>query len=221
MAEYVMVRADQCHILPTGMDDGFGAMIEPLAVALHAVKRVGSIGGKKVLVTGGGTIGLLTALAAKSFGAVPVVVSDLVRERREFALKIGIDAVLDPAEKLADDKAKEIVGAGFEIVFEASGAPPALQQAFQLITPGGTIVQIGTIASKEVALPANQIMAKELQVIGSFRYGNVFDEAIKLVISGRLDLTSFITNVLPLNAFNAAMNLAADKVHALKVQLEV
>jgi L-idonate 5-dehydrogenase len=221
MAEYVMVRADQCHILPTGMDDGFGAMIEPLAVALHAVKRVGSIGGKKVLVTGGGTIGLLTALAAKSFGAVPVVVSDLVRERREFALKIGIDAVLDPAEKLADDKAKEIVGAGFEIVFEASGAPPALQQAFQLITPGGTIVQIGTIASKEVALPANQIMAKELQVIGSFRYGNVFDEAIKLVISGRLDLTSFITDVLPLNAFNTAMNLAADKVHALKVQLEV
>jgi L-idonate 5-dehydrogenase len=221
MAEYVMVRADQCHILPTGMDDGFGAMIEPLAVALHAVKRVGSIGGKKVLVTGGGTIGLLTALAAKSFGAVPVVVSDLVRERREFALKIGIDAVLDPAEKLADDKAKEIVGAGFEIVFEASGAPPALQQAFQLVTPGGTIVQIGTIASKEVALPANQIMAKELQVIGSFRYGNVFDEAIKLVISGRLDLTSFITDVLPLNAFNTAMNLAADKVHALKVQLEV
>jgi L-idonate 5-dehydrogenase len=64
-------------------------------------------------------------------------------------------------------------------------------------------------------------MAKELQVIGSFRYGNVFDEAIKLVISGRLDLTSFITDVLPLNAFNTAMNLAADKVHALKVQLEV
>jgi L-idonate 5-dehydrogenase len=203
------------------MDDGLGAMIEPLAVALHAVKRVGSIGGKNVLITGGGTIGLLTALVAKSFGAVPVVVSDLVEERRDSALQVGIDEVLDPTQTLLDPRAKEIAGDGFEIIFEASGAPPALQQAFDLITPGGTIVQIGTIANKEVALPANQIMAKEIQVVGSFRYGNVFDEAIKLVTSNRIDLSPFITNVLPLDLVNKAMDLAADKVRALKVQLEV
>jgi L-idonate 5-dehydrogenase len=64
-------------------------------------------------------------------------------------------------------------------------------------------------------------MIKEIQFIGSFRYGNVFDEAIRLVSSGRIDLRTFITGILPLNDFNKAMHLAADKIHALKVQVEI
>ena len=64
-------------------------------------------------------------------------------------------------------------------------------------------------------------MVKEIQFMGSFRYGNVFDEAIRLVSSGRIDLRPFITGVLPLNNFNKAMELAADKIHALKVQVEI
>jgi threonine dehydrogenase-like Zn-dependent dehydrogenase len=72
LAEFVTVRADQCHLLPDDMDDGIGAMMEPLSVALHAVKRAGTVSGKRVLVTGGGTIGLLVAITARAFGAVPV-----------------------------------------------------------------------------------------------------------------------------------------------------
>jgi L-idonate 5-dehydrogenase len=221
MAEYVAVRADQCHLLPNSMDDGLGAMIEPLAVALHAVKRSGTVAGKTVLVTGGGTIGLLTALTAKAFRAVPVAVSDIVNERRKSALECGVDIVLDPSEKNLSEKVKEITKDGFDVIFEASGARPALRQAFDLVRPGGTIVQIGTIGSEDVPLPANQLMVKEIQFIGSFRYGNVFDEAIRLVESGRIDLQPFITGVLPMNDITKAMNLAADKVHALKVQIEM
>ena len=88
MAEFVTVRSDQCHILPAGLDDGLGAMIEPLAVALHAVKRPSTISGKKVLITGGGTIGLLTALTAKAFGAVPVVVSDIVSGKKKIGIRL-------------------------------------------------------------------------------------------------------------------------------------
>src|SRR5687767_14504026 len=91
MAEFVMVAAGQCHLLPDHFDDGSGAMIEPLAVGLHAVKRAGAISGKKVLVTGGGTIGLLTAITAKAYGAGLVSVSDMVPERRKFALESGVD----------------------------------------------------------------------------------------------------------------------------------
>jgi L-idonate 5-dehydrogenase len=221
MAEYVMVRADQCHILPDEMDDGFGAMIEPLAVALHAVKRSGNVSGKRVLITGGGTIGLLTALSAKAFGAVPVTVSDIVSERRKSALEAGVDLVLDPSQKSLQEQVNEITGDGFDVIFEASGAAPALRQAFNLVRPGGTIVQIGTLITEDIPLPANQVMVKEIQFIGSFRYGNVFDEAIRLVSSGRIDLRPFITGILPLNDFNKAMHLAADKVHALKVQVEI
>ena len=221
MAEYVIVRADQCHLLPDEMDDGLGAMIEPLAVALHAVKRSGYVSGKRVLITGGGTIGLLTALSAKAFGAIPVVISDLVAERRKSALDAGIDLVLDPSAKNLNEKVNEITDGGFDIIFEASGATPALRQAFDLVKPGGTIVQIGTLTTEDIALPANQVMVKEINFLGSFRYGNVFDEAIRLVASGRIDLRPFITGVLPINDFGQAMHLAADKIHALKVQVEI
>ena len=221
MAEYVSVRADQCHLLPDSIDDGLGAMIEPLAVALHAVKRSGTVAGKRVLVTGGGTIGLLTALAAKTFGAVPVAVSDIVLERRTSALDCGVDIVLDPSEKNLEEKVKEITGDGFDVIFEASGARPALRQAFDLVRPGGTIVQIGTLGTEDLPLPANQVMVKEIQFVGSFRYGNVFDEAIRLVESSRINLSPFITGVLPLIDISKAMQLAADKVNALKVQVEI
>lgn len=220
MAEFVTVRADQCHLLPAGMDDGFGAMIEPLAVGLHAIKQAGTISGKKVLVTGGGTIGLLTAITAKAFGAVPVVVSDIVQERRIYALNSGVDSVLDPADKNLLNQVQDISGDGFDVIFEASGARTALRQAFDLVRPGGTIVQIGTLDTGDVPLPANQIMAKEIHFIGSFRYGNIFDEAIMLVHSGKINLKPFITNVLSINDINKAMILAADKVNSLKVQLQ-
>lgn len=221
MAEYITIRADQCHILPSEMDDGLGTMIEPLAVALHAVKRPATVSGKRVLVTGGGTIGLLTALAAKAFGAVPVAVSDIVAERRKSALDCGVDIVFDPSEKNLKEKVKEITGDGFDVIFEASGARPALRQAFELVKPGGAIVQIGTLSPEDIPLPANQVMAKEIQLMGSFRYGNVFDEAIRLVMAGKIDLRLFITDILPLKDINKAMHIAADKTNGLKVQLEI
>lgn len=86
-AEFVTVRADQCHVLPTSIDDATAAMLEPFAVALHAVKRAGTVSGKRVLVTGGGPIGLLVAMTARMFGAAPVALSDILESRRETALK--------------------------------------------------------------------------------------------------------------------------------------
>ncbi len=221
MAEYVSVRGDQCHVLPDGMEDGLGAMIEPLAVALQAIKRAGTVAGQRVLVTGGGTIGLLTALTARAYGAIPVVLSDIVAERRQTALDCGVDAVLDPTAPKLEQAVKTLTGEGFDAIFEASGARPALRQAFDLVRPGGTIVQIGTLGSADVPLPANEVMVKEIQFLGSFRYGDVFDEAIRLVASGRIDLNPFITSVLPLNEITKAMHLAGDKVQALKVQLHL
>lgn len=220
MAEFVTVRADQCHLLPRGMDDGLGAMVEPLAVGLHAIKQAGTVSGKRILVTGGGTIGLLTAITAKAFGAVAVVVSDIVEKRRQSALECGVDLVLNPLNKSLQREVKEITGDGFDVIFEASGAGHALRQAFDLVRPGGTIVQIGTHGIEDIPLPVNQLMVKEIHFIGSFRYGNVFDEAIRLVNAGRINLRPFITEVLSFYQITKAMNLAADKVNVLKVQVQ-
>jgi L-idonate 5-dehydrogenase len=196
-------------------------MMEPLAVALHAVKRAGTVSGRRVLVTGGGTIGLLTALVARAYGATPVVVTDVVAARRTKATALGADAALDPSAAELREQVRALTGDGFDVIFEASGARPALRQAFDLVRPGGTIVQIGTLGTEDVPLPANQIMVREINFVGSMRYGDVFDEAIRLVAAGRIDVRPLISDVLPIADCARAMALAADKANALKVQVQI
>lgn len=220
-AEFVVVRADQCHPLPSGLDDGAGAMLEPLAVALHAVKRAGTVSGRRVLVTGGGPIGVLVALTAKAFGAVPVAVSDVVEGRRATARTLGVEATLDPMSPRLADEVRELAGEGFDVVFEASGAKAALRQAFDLVRPGGTIVQIGTLGTEDIPLPANQLMVREINLVGSMRYGNVFGEAIRLVESGQINVRGLISDVRPLADVAEALRRASGKSAVLKVQLEL
>ncbi len=220
LAEFVTVRADQCHLLPDDMDDGIGAMMEPLSVALHAVKRAGTVSGKRVLVTGGGTIGLLVAMTARAFGAVPVAVSDIGATRRNKAIELGVDVALDPTAHDLHHQVQELTGLGFDMVFEASGAPPALRGAFDLVRPGGTIVQIGTVGTADIPIPVNQLMVREINFRGSMRYGDTFDEAIRLVAAGRIQVSSLINNVFALEDSVKALHLAADKSAALKVQIQ-
>jgi L-idonate 5-dehydrogenase len=104
-------------------------------------------------------------------------------------------------------------------VLEASGARAALRQAFDLVRPGGTLVQIGTLGTEDVPLPANQLMVREINYVGSMRYGPVFDEAIRLAASGRIHLRPLISAVFPLAECAAAMAAAGDKESGLKVQL--
>lgn len=220
-AEFVAVRADQCHVLPPSMDDATAAMLEPFAVALHAVKRAGVVSGKRVLVTGGGPIGLLVAMTAKMFGSAPVALSDILEARRETACKLGADVGLNPADPKLADVVRELTGDGFDLVFEASGAKAALRQTFNLVRPGGTIVQIGTLGAEDIPLPANLLMNGEINFVGSMRYGNVFGDAIRLAEEGRIELRGLISGVLPLDQTEKALSLAAEKGSALKVQLEI
>jgi L-idonate 5-dehydrogenase len=220
-AEFVIVRSDQCHVLPAELDDSLGAMMEPLAVAMHAVKRAGVVSGKRVLVTGAGTIGLLVAMVARAFGAVQVVVSDIVTVRRSKAIELGVDAALDPTSGDLADQARALAGEGFDFIFEASGSPRALRGGFDLVRPGGTIVQIGTLGAGDTPLPANLIMNKEINFIGSMRYGNVFAEAIRLVAAGRINLRPLINGVFSLDEAVKAFEFAADKTQSFKVQIQL
>ena len=220
-AEHLRVGAEQCFGMPAQMDDGLGAMIEPFAVALHALARAGSVAGRRVIVSGGGPIGLLTAVAARAFGATSVALSDPVPERRQMALQVGADAALDPtAASFAGDVAA-LTEDGFDVLFEASGSATALRQAFELVRRGGTIVQIGSFSDPETPVPMGQLLVRELQLVGSFRYGNVWDQAIRLVASGRVNLQPLISSVFPLRQTREAMQLACVKRGAVKVQLDL
>jgi L-idonate 5-dehydrogenase len=221
MAEYVTVRADQCHTLPNEISDEVGAMLEPLAVALHAIKRSGGVSGKRVLVLGAGTIGRLVAAAAKAHGAAPVAITDIVPERRQKALDCGVPVAFDPQDKRFLNEALELTGLGFDAIFEASASPRALRQAFDIIRPGGTIMQIGTLPTEDIPLPALRIMRKEINYVGSQRYSDLFDEAIRLVSSGRVNLQPLISDEFRADDASKAFQVATDRAHSLKVMLQL
>jgi L-idonate 5-dehydrogenase len=217
--EYIAMPASNCYLLPDNIDYGNAALLEPLSVATHAVMREGTVSGKSVMIAGGGTIGQLVLLVARAFGSSLVVLSDIREGPRKVALKQGADHVLDATSDSMKAKALGIARDGFDIIFEVSGSHKALSQAIDLVRRGGTIIQVGTLPAK-MELPANMIMVKELKILGSFRFANVFSTAINLISSGRINLLPLITHRFTFDNFLSAMNLACGKENIIKVQVE-
>lgn len=220
-AEYLRVGAEQCFAMPPQMDDGLGAMMEPFAVALQALARAGSVASRRVFVSGGGPIGLLIVLAARTFGATTVAIGDPVAERRQMALQVGADAAFDPEAEGFEAAVAALTEDGFDVLFEASGSAAALRRAVALARRGGTIVQVGSFSEPEVAVPMGQLLTRELTLVGSFRYGNVWEQAIRLVASGRVSLQPLVSRVFPLQQARQALELACVRGGAIKVQIDL
>jgi threonine dehydrogenase-like Zn-dependent dehydrogenase len=144
-----------------------------------------------------------------------------VPARRERAVEGGVDVVLDPGAKDFGERVKALTGDGFDALFEASGSALALRQLFEIVRPGGTIVQIGTVPTEGIPLPCYEVMHKEFSYIGSLRYGNVFGEAIRLVASGRVDLRPLYSGEFAPDEAAKAFEVAADKARSLKVQIRL
>ncbi len=218
-AEYLCVPGRQCHAIPDSMTDDVAALMEPLSVALHAIARANGVVGSRVLVCGAGPIGLLTVLATRALGACLVAVSEPQPHRRRSVLELGADEVLDPTAEDFEERARSVSEGGFDVVFEASGATPAVQSALQVSNRGGTIIQIGTIGTNEVLLPVNELMVRELSFLGTFRYSDEFTQAIDLTSRGRFNLSPLITRVFPLKEISVAMEHACSAQDVIKVQV--
>lgn len=216
--ELLVCDAAQCEVVPGDIPFEELALCEPLAVALHAVARVGSLLGKRVLVTGTGPIGALAVAAARHHGAREIVATDVLPEPLAVAARLGADRTIDVA---ADPGALAACAAGtgtFDVLFECSGTEAALRGAIPAMRPRGTILQLG-IAGGEVSLPLNVIVAKELAMLGSFRFHAEFALAAELVGSRRIDLTPLLTRTYPAEEALAAFEAAGDRRRAMKVHL--
>jgi L-idonate 5-dehydrogenase len=189
------------------------ACAEPLSIGLHAVQRAGgSLLGKRVLVTGAGTIGCMCVIAARLAGAAHVAVADVADRPLEMARTVGAD------EAVRSDRDAASLHDRFDVALEAAGAAPALLLALAALERGGRVVQVGTLPD-EVALPANKIMARELDLVGAFRANGEFDLAVQAIRTRRADVRPLITAQLPLARAEEAFVLAADKSRSTKVQL--
>ncbi len=219
LGEFVAIPATNCQIIPDDVSFSDATCLEPLSVAVHAALRPARIAGEKVLVTGGGTIGQFVALVCRAFGASVVAVSDIQAFRRNFAVEQGADFGVNPTDAQDLARVQDTTG-GFDLIFEASGAPAAIKQNLELVNKGGTIVQIGT-ANGPVELPANLIMSKELSVLGSFRYGDIYPISMGLLASKRVNVTPLVSSTFSLTEAAKAFELAAERGDAIKIQVEI
>lgn len=209
--------ASQCAVAD-GLTAAEAAMAEPLAVTLHATRRAGSMLGKSVLVTGCGPIGILSIIAARRAGADHVVATDLSDFPLGIATLVGADEVINTARQPdALERFKPNKGS-FDVLYECSGAAPALAGAIHTMRPGGTIVQLGL--GGDMTLPVQTLTAKELSLIGSFRFHTEFFTAVSLMQKGLIDVKPLISHTVALAQAQSGFALASDRSQAMKVQID-
>ncbi|WP_213957828.1 zinc-binding dehydrogenase [Variovorax sp. dw_954] len=199
LAEYVKVPVGQALRLPDAVGDREGAMIEPLAVGLHAVEA-GRVGlGDRVLVIGAGPIGLAVTAFSRQAGATHVVVSEYAQARRETAARFGATAVIDPkSEPIAEAFARS-TGAPPDVIFECVGAPGLIQQCVDLSKPRGRVVVVGVCPTEDRVLP-QRAMAKELSLQFVMGYGKPdWRRVLDLLDAGRVDPAPMVTDTVTLD----------------------
>jgi L-idonate 5-dehydrogenase len=208
----------QCVKIPDHVSYQAAALAEPLAVCLHAVARAGDISGKRAVVFGAGPIGLLTMLAARRAGIAEVVVADVAAAPLAFASQLGAEHVVDVS---GGDAALRPHAAArpFDVAFEVSGTAGGLASAVGVIRRGGVVVQIGNLPGNLILVPANAVMAKEIDLRGSFRFGPEFATAVELISDGSIDVLGLVTAERPLATAPDALRLALDRSQSVKVVL--
>ena len=214
--EVLVADASQC-VKAQGLTAGEAAMAEPLAVTLHATRRAGDVLGKRVLVTGCGPIGQLCILAARRAGAAEIVAVDLSDFTLGLAVRSGADRVINTGTVpggLAEYGAEK---GYFDLLFECSGAAPALVAGIGAMRPCGVIMQLGL--GGDMSLPMMAITAKELDLRGSFRFHGEFALAVGLMQKGLIDVKHLITHSVPLDQAEQAFRLASDRTVAMKAQI--
>ncbi|WP_312808181.1 L-idonate 5-dehydrogenase [Agrobacterium cavarae] len=216
--ERLVAEAWQCHKVADGVSINEAAMAEPFAVTLHAVNRVGSLADKRVLVTGCGPIGALAIIAARAHGAREIVATDVMNAVLKKALEVGADRVINVAENPEDLSAYSANKGYFDVQFEASGNERAVRSGLEVLRPRSTVVQVGL--GGDVSIPQNMVVAKEIEMKGTFRFHEEFGLAVDLIGKRRVDLKPLLTGTFPLNDAVTAFEVAGDRNRSMKVQID-
>ena len=221
LAEYVAWPADYLFKMPDSMSFQDGALVEPFAVGLYAVRRSGLYPSGSVAILGAGPIGLATLEAAKARGAGQAILVDVMPNRLKLAKEMGATHVIDGGKENVVEKIKELTnGEGTHFVYETAGTSTTFRQTVEVVRDAGFITLIGLPQEQEIAMPMVEALIKEVNFITSFRYNNIFEEAITLMGYGRVNVKPMVTHEFSfdqtLEAFDITEN-AKDK--AVKVMI--
>jgi len=218
-ADYVKLGSSSGFRLPNTVSFREGAMVEPLAVGLHAVDMARLPRGATVLVVGAGPVGLATILWAKFLGARHVIVSEMADVRKAMAARFGATEAIDPTLPLTP-QVEKIAGHGPDVIFECVGAPGMINATMMDAPRGCRIVVAGVCQQPDTIMPLMGIMKElELQFVLGYRPAD-FDYVIAMIASDRVDVAPMITDVIGLDALPAAFEALRKPSHQCKVMLE-
>jgi L-iditol 2-dehydrogenase len=219
--EYFGARPEWLHKLPDAVDDAKGALIEPFTCGYYAVMRHGGVNASNtVVVSGGGTIGLVTAAAAIGMGA-RVIVIDPVQLRRDVALRLGVDAVIDPSAVDPIAAVQDLTKGGADLVVECAGHAASLANVFEYARSEGAVSMVGINIGQKISLDLGKIQIRNLNVKGCIGSPGVWPAAIRFLERTGIDLSPIQTHHFPLDQASAAFELGKNPQQAVKVTLQI
>lgn len=217
---YIAFPENMAFKLPDNITSKEGALVEPLAVGIHAANQGDVKLGDTVVILGAGTIGLVTLLACKAKGATDITVVDVIPKRLEYAKRLGATRVINGAETDAVAEIEKQTGkSGVDVVIETAGSAVTISQTPYIVKNGGCIVLVGLAAKDIIEFNFAKIMAKEAQIKSVFRYRNIYPQAIKAIAQGIIDITGIVTHEFDFEdtakAFDYVINNKQDVVKAV------
>lgn len=219
-SQHLVLRHDQVIPVPEDTDLLKLSCAEPLSVALHAVRRAGPLAGKRVIISGSGPIGLLTAAAAVQAGAIEVVSTDIEDQPLAVARdKMGVTRTFNvAADPQALDQFASPAGY-FDVALEASGSPAALTSLFAIVKRGGRIVQLGMLPPGPASIPVNVLQSREIELVGAFRAHDEFRLAVDYIVQDVIDVSPILSGTYALEEASTAFERAGDRKHVIKLHL--
>jgi D-xylulose reductase len=219
----VVHPSDFTFRLPDSVSFAEGAMVEPLAVGMHAASKARIRPGDLAVVIGAGPIGMLTALAALGGGASQVIMTDVQQPKLDLATKlgpiVGVNVATQNVAKIVADLSE---GWGADLVFECSGNAKAAARVFDIVCPGGAVIYVG-MPGEPISYDVVAAQVKEVRVEHVFRYANVYPRAVALLASGKINVKPLITDRFSFDdsvrAFEFASKMPAESVKA-QIELE-
>ena len=221
--EYFVVDADKVVIVPEGFSLDETAMIEPVAVAVHAVRKGGDISGKMILVLGAGTIGNLVAQVAKASGAGKVLITDTNPYKLGKARQCGLRNICNPNIMSLQTKINEVFGPDkMDFTFECVGVQETISQAVDNARKGSTIVVVG-VFGEEPRVNLGFVQDRELKILGTLMYQRSdYEEAVRLLKGGLLYLKPMITHRFKFEDYLEAYHtIEASNGEYMKVMIEI
>lgn len=219
MADYVVVKEPYVYELPEYLSYETGALIEPLSVATHAVRRADIRLGETVLIIGAGAIGMMVAAMCRRSGAARIIIADFSDARLEAALQVGAtDAVNSGRVDLEEEVRRLTNGKGVDKSFECVGRESCFLQAIMTLKANGTCTVVGIYEKSMVTFPASRLVTHEIHIQGA--QGYCWDFPIAIAAARDLPMERFVTHTFPMSQLQQALETALDpKSGSIKVVL--